>query len=339
MGTAHREDSIGMCDVQPNEIVLPRNTGYRQSRPTLCIGLDFAWFGGSANDRTSQFDFLAAVLINANEERPDLHCRRVALPDRDPNGEYLVAAIEAILGEFKSERIVLAIDAPLQTNRNNLPPRQPRPQRGTVQRRAVDSYLSDCRKRIDRHACGPSGWHPNIQPGAPLPQRLQSVLQQVTNPHRFIPWMDDLSQEPRIVIECFPAEAIWAAKRLNQFPEHLSAVNVRSYKKQAGSQLSACQVRRLVKTALLEGFKRPSGANGIWPRLVEKVIDWMLVDPSWQRNGFYRGGKMLDDVVDSMICLATAISYATNNAHVWFDPDDPGDGHIIGPGRFGEVLQ
>ena len=326
-----------MKDTQKHSAILPRNAGYLQRKPTLCIGLDFAWFGGAANDQTSQYDFLAAILIDSPKGSPVLSCTRVQLVDRDSSGDCTANAINALVDKFEAERIVLAIDAPLQTNRV-LPPRQPKPKKGAVQRRAVDSYLSECRKRIDKRAGGASGWHPNIQPGAPLPQRLTCLLEKVAKSHGFEAWTEQLSQKTRIAIECFPAEAIWAAKRINQFPEAFTSVHVRSYKEQAGSQLSSTQVRHLVETTLLEGFKWSSGVETLWPRIVGDVINWMLLDASWQKNGFYRGGKMLDDVVDSMICLATAISYATNNAHVWFDPNHVDDGHIIGPGRFTGVL-
>ena len=46
---------------------------------------------------------------------------------------------------------------------------------------------------------------------------------------------------------------------------------------------------------------------------------------------------MLDDVVDSLICLATAISYSAGLAHVWQDLNQPLDGHIIGPGSMQEL--
>lgn len=44
------------------------------------------------------------------------------------------------------------------------------------------------------------------------------------------------------------------------------------------------------------------------------------------------GGKFLDDVISTMICLATSFCYVHGIAHVWYDPHQAGDGHIIGPG-------
>lgn len=319
----------------PDPSLFPENTGYRENVPTLCIGLDFAWFGGSDNDRTSQFDFLAAVLMGVAPGQNTLHCARVRLERRDPEARATVSELSRLIDEHgtKAERIVLAIDAPIQTNRQ-LPERQPKPSKGSVQRRACDEHLNDRRKRIDKAMGGACGWHPNVQPGAPLPPRLQKFLSAVRESAGLKVWSIESAQANRLVVECFPAEAIWAAKRLDQFPERLSAPVVRAYKEQAGSRLSATQVRELVETTLLEGFKRPSGIPHVWPRLVETVIAWMLNDSHWQVGDLFRGGKLLDDVVDSMICLATAISYAHNAAHVWQHPDHRDDGHIVGPGRF-----
>jgi hypothetical protein len=82
-------------------------------------------------------------------------------------------------------------------------------------------------------------------------------------------------------------------------------------------------------TILISGT---SGIAGLWGTLVEAALAWMIADPTWQTNGVYRGGKLLDDVVDTMICLATSLSYAKRNAHVWHDSTHPDDGHIVGPG-------
>src|SRR5205823_1249353 len=133
----------------------------------------------------------------------------------------------------------------------------------------------------------------------------------------------------RLVIECFPAEAIWAMKRLNRFEPALTAADVRWYKAQKGNTLSAQQVADLTRT-VLNGFAADSGHPAAWNVLVEHAINWMCSDATW-RNApdQYRGGKLLDDVVESMICLATSLSYAHGRHHVWQDPTRPDDGHII----------
>ncbi len=120
------------------------------------------------------------------------------------------------------------------------------------------------------------------------------------------------------------------------FPKDINVAQAKSYKKHKGQELSAQKVKELVEAALLPFAKVCK--DEVWKNdVVEIVLEKILADPVWMRNGFYAGGKMLDDVVDSMICLATAISYTAGNAHVWLDPDRPDDGHIIGPGRFQEL--
>jgi hypothetical protein len=109
------------------------------------------------------------------------------------------------------------------------------------------------------------------------------------------------------------------------------AAEVKAYKQQRGLWLEASQVRNLVETVLLPlgGFlARPT----MWASLVEQLIEWLLSDPSWQEEGRYRGGKGLDDAVDSAICLLIALCASEGNAHAWFDPEHPEDGHIAGPG-------
>jgi hypothetical protein len=44
-----------------------------------------------------------------------------------------------------------------------------------------------------------------------------------------------------------------------------------------------------------------------------------------------RRGKPLDDVVESVNCFLTAVSFVRNRAHVWIGKD-PTYGHIVGPG-------
>ena len=69
-----------------------------------------------------------------------------------------------------------------------------------------------------------------------------------------------------------------------------------------------------------------------WDNLVDQLLERILQDKQWKTDELYPGGKMLDNVVDTMLCLSTAISYSVGNAHVWLDEPNPEDGHIIGPG-------
>ncbi|WP_144054830.1 hypothetical protein [Rhodopirellula europaea] len=66
---------------------------------------------------------------------------------------------------------------------------------------------------IDKAAGGAKGWQPNIQPGAPLAPRIEALIDGL--PSQFKLWTPENSGEHKLAIECFPAEAIWAAKRMN----------------------------------------------------------------------------------------------------------------------------
>lgn len=320
-----------MRDGPTNEILA--NTaavGFGPPRRTLCIGLDLAWYGGSANDQSSQFDFVAAATLDDQGTFRRAHLKRVSLVNRDPCGSLTDEAIADLINECGGDnsRVVLAIDAPLKTNRAN----------DRKQYRSCERYFSTHRKRIDKLAGGSGGWHPNLQPGAMLAERVQNVLHSVEQTLEFEPWshIDHLSE--RVVFECFPAEAIWAAKRMGRYPESFSATRAKAYKAQAGCKLSAPQVRSLVEDAVLDAFKYSTQTPAEWVSLVSEILTWMLSDKTWMRAGLYRGGKLLDDVVDSTLCLATAICYALGRAHVWQDPENPEDGHIIGPGLMQELL-
>jgi hypothetical protein len=97
------------------------------------------------------------------------------------------------------------------------------------------------------------------------------------------------------------------------------------------------KVRGLVEAALLP-FKKVCKDQFWKTHVVEIVLEKMLADHVWKRNEVYADCKMLDAVVDSMISLATAISYTSGNAQVWQDQDRPDGGHIIGAGKFQELL-
>jgi SAM-dependent methyltransferase len=308
---------------------------------TLCIGLDMAWFGGTKGDDHSKYDFLASVIVGGeSEEEPEPEFTRVSLGNgRDPAAELTLAAIRKILRKNSSvKRIVFALDAPIQARDRQLPERQPslkKGEKGKIKRRACEDHLEAKRKAIDKQ-CGGSGggWHPKIQAGAPLAPRVKCLLAGLTQ-LSFELWTPESRTAPKLAIECFPAEAIWAAKRLEGFREEMTAPCVKAYKNQNGS-LNEEQVKKLVRD-VLHGFEGLSGNPELWKRLVEKAIEWMLQDQAWQiEDGLYRSGKLLDDVVDTMICLVTSLSYTQQCAHVWFDPDHTDDGHIIGPGFEGD---
>ncbi len=316
--------------------LLVKQVGYPNLNPTLCIGLDIAWFGGSQNNHASKFDFIVAALIEPKNGLINFDCQRIRLMDRDPEAELTFHALNEIIANFngKFEQVVVAIDAPLQATPRNLPPRQPLADSGTIQRRACEEVLNLHRKNIDRACGGSKGWHPNIQPGAPLAPRIEALLNKIGN--TFDLWTQEHSNSPKLLIECFPAEAIWAAKRMGWYPANINAIQAKAYKKQKGNILTAQNVTDLITTTLW-----PFGNTcdqSVWNRVVNHLLVAILGDNDWRNNDCYPGGKMLDDVVDSMICLTTAIGYTTGIAHVWHDQNHPNDGHIIGPGAMQELF-
>lgn len=336
---------VESAEPKPKAIVQVRPTDAQVSRPaalaaieetTLCIGLDVAWFGGSKGDRDSQYDCIASVILDDQIDSPELTLTRVSLgKDRDPAAERTLVALQELVQKFDHvERIVFALDAPIQARERDLPDRQPslaKGQKGQIERRACEVRLDAARKVIDKNCAGSSGWRPNIQSGAPLAPRVQKLLAGLSG-LGFQLWTPKNSMVSRFVIECFPAEAIWAAKCMDGFRHDLSVTCAKAYKKQKGCRLEREQVEELAKN-VLHAFSTPTGNPAIWNQLTAQAIQWMLDgDATWVKKGVYRGGKLLDDVVDTMICLATALSYSHGCAHVWFDSNEIGDGHIIGPG-------
>jgi hypothetical protein len=329
-------------DAKSNKIdrsLLPLHVGYKETKPTLCIGLDIAWFGGSKKDPNSRYDFIAIVLVDSQMKVTDVEYLRVPLIAHDLDAKQTAAALNRLIKKYDLEgrRIVIAVDAPLQAEPRNLPVRKFVPGKGEVQRRACEEYLSCKRMGIDVAKGGANGWHPNIQPGAPLAPRVQNLLTELDS--NFKLWTREKAEHKKLIIECFPAEAIWAAKRIGWFPPDINAIQAKAYKNQKGKQLTAQEVTDLVETILLP-FAKVCGENHWKDHVVTKVIEQILRDnvDRWKTGEHFSGGKLIDDVVDSMICVATAIAYATNNAHVWQDLNHPDDGHIIGPGNMQELL-
>jgi len=296
----------------------------------LCLGLDIAWFGGSKTNPDSQFDCIASVIRHPDGRLQEFELSRIALANRDPAAEQLAAAVANCIRSYAGPKeIVFAIDAPLAAEaRGYLPERKSLSGKGEIERRACETLLSRERQATDKAAGGSEGWHPNIQPGAPVAPRIGSLLHHLKD-MGFKTWSGEKDDWKRLAIECFPAEAIWALKRLNHYPEGLSSRDAKAYKKQHRMKLTASEVSHLV-SRVLDPAAMECGAD--WQQVVELATNWMLEDAHWQNEGLYRGGKLLDDVVDTMLCLGTAISFCSGGAHVWHDPEQPEDGHIIGPG-------
>jgi hypothetical protein len=255
---------------------------------------------------------------------------RVPLPDRDPDATQSLEAIDALLARHEgADRVVFALDAPIQARaRPELPARRAVPTKGTVKRRACENFLDEHRARIDKADGGSRGWQPRIQPGAPLAPRVIALLSGLES-RGFVLWSGAALDAKKLVIECFPAEGIWAMKRLGYFEEGISADRAKLYKRQKGKRLSGEDMEQLVADVLVP-FDLCLSDFGY--QIVDRVIEWIRSDSTGFKDGGFRGGKLLDDVVDTTICLATSLSYAHHQAHVWYDPRNPDDGHIIGPG-------
>jgi hypothetical protein len=151
----------------------------------------------------------------------------------------------------------------------------------------------------------------------------------------------------RLLIECFPGEALWFLGALGKFAPFLPG-ETKEYKSE---RLRDPRLWNLPG----ETAYRPwpivlqwvyQGLYGFADRDVLGVTEevfagWMadltrhlltdgLVMDTSRRKA--RRGKLLDDLVESVNCFLTAVSFVRNRAHVWVG-DDPADGHIVGPGR------
>lgn len=307
---------------------LPPSCGYQALSPTLCIGLDIAWFGGSKSNPDSQFDCVVAALVGPDPKDTFLDVQRVPLTARDPDASLTASAIGKVIDRYSSqvERIVLGIDAPLLST-------QVIPQGRERAWRTSDRALSDARRRVDQFLGGSNGWHPTLQPGAPLAPRIIRLVEKLERQYGFAVWKGDDELRQRVAIEVFPSEAIWALKRLGGYADHDNAEVIRMYKKMKGVSLREELVRELV-FQVLSPIGSVIGFNKGWEIIQESSLNWMLADRTWMQDGSFRGGKLLDDVIDSLLCLAVAVGYAKGESHAFFSEQNLNDGHIIGPGRF-----
>ncbi len=291
--------------------------------PSMCVGLDMAWYGGSKKDPASQQDVLLWVHRTSLSETSALQIRRLKLEHRDPEAAQLLDAIGCLCPreDFNDVPFFMGIDAPLMAE-------QRAHQKWTY--RASDHALSQGRMAVDRRQGGSRGWHPRLQPGYPIPPRVKALVEGLQMALSARVWTPHVEKERGILLESFPSEALWSARTRGLYS--VSMVDgVKAYKQQRGRWLEASEVTHLVRTVLLPlaGFlEEPK----VWVAIVGQLMEWLLTDSSWQVQGRYQGGKGLDDVVDSAICLLIALCASEGRAHAWFDPEHPEDGHIAGPG-------
>ncbi len=330
---------------------------------TLCVGIDFAWWGGGSSPR-SQTDTLVYAQVNGEQPGP-LQLKRVDLsatykaeaadtePNCDPDAGLVLQAVQEIIASHAGEsRVVLAVDAPLKAlDRPHLPPRRRAAGNGQQPGRALEFRQCDQAARkglgLDR---GNNGWRHiwNVQPGAPLCPRVMALVQGLRDRLGFQLYTDPATEVgDRLLFECFPGEALWSLGTRGTFAPY-RAGEAKEYKLERFGDprlwdLPAREAWRPWPTVLGWVYQ---GLYGFADRDVLGVAEdvftnWMadltrslltdrhVMDASRRQA---RRGKQLDDMVESVNCFLTAVSFVRDRAHVWIG-DDPADGHIVGPGR------
>lgn len=330
------EDQIDLVPVEVGQPILP----------TLCIGLDVAWWGGSRADPDSRNDYIEYVMLDGTE--PSVSLCRVALggtynpaaaqtaANCDADAALVLNVLDQIIAAYPSaKRIVVAVDAPLLAlPRAHLPARTRCPGQGNLEYRQPEIELAN------GVAAGPANWRTSctVMPGAPLCSRVAALVAGLMAGNRgFVPFGPVTPPGRlgnRILIECFPSEAIWSLGIRGHYGA-FTAQQARAYKGQgAGIPRPWPQMMDLLFQNLV-GFVSGIGVPG---RLVTSWVadiarhllrDPQLVDPQGVNMS---GGKLFDDAIDSANCLFTAVAFAVGTAHVWTG-QNPADGHIVGPGR------
>jgi superfamily I DNA/RNA helicase len=302
----------------------PRNSDEAQAcgrlmiaQPLTCIGLDLAWWGGSKGNADSQFDCVTELQLGPGLT-PKLRIYRVPLIQGDCGPQKTLDLLDALT---LNRRAVCAIDAPLAASaRPGLPARKSVPSSGEVQRRQCEHTLAAF--------SGNSDWSPRIQPGAPIPPRAEALVDALTA--LGLPLWTDSAEAERVLLEAFPAEALWHGWRAGLFASH-SPESIKAYKKCENQLFTRDELAELVRKPLLP-FGPSIGLDAEWPAVVQQAIDFLLADPLLQAGADrFKGGKLLDDVVDSMLCLCSAVAFAHGKAHAWTSPG-LSDGFIVGPG-------
>jgi hypothetical protein len=183
----------------------------------------------------------------------------------------------------------------------------------------------------------------NVQPGAPLCPRVAALVKGLHDQLGF-----QLYSEPaadlgsRVLFECFPGEALWFLGSRGKFAPY-RAGEAKEYKgdRFRDPRLWNLPAERPWPTVLrwvyqgLYGFAdrdvlgvAEQGFAGWMADLTRHLLADALVMEDCRRAC---RGKPLDDLVESVNCFLTAVSFVRNKAHVWIGKD-PADGHIIGPG-------
>jgi len=321
------------------EVVFTPTKSY-QGDLVLCLGLDLAWWGGSSGDPDSQYDALTSVV--PGDERGNPQFQRVTLsanphpnqfaPNCDPDATAILGAIEKVIEQRPASKVVLAVDAPLIAAARSLPPRSKLATGGALARRQPENALAAAM------AAGPAAWRQvcHIQPGAPLCPRVTALVGGLTSKCGFRLYDPDAPGMPdRLLIECFPSEAIWALGCLQHYGDITpdQACQYKSKNLKTRSQpwyvLAAAVHHNLAGFSPAIGLPAASVHRWILNAAATLLTDPRLLD---EAKVDLLAGKLFDDVVDALNCLFTAVALSQNAAHIWRGTNAD-DGHIIGPGR------
>ncbi len=312
----------------------------------LCIGLDLAWFGGGASRPHSQSDLFSMVTLDLKTKTySDYRYVRVPLGERkvkddphancDPDAQATIQLLQNAIEERNIPAVLLAIDAPLVARPHEGIEFLSKREKKGVQQRACEDELRDGIRGT------PQRWKPQIQPGRPLCKRLVRLRDHlIAGGFTIFP-----KQSEKMLMECFPSEAIWSGFQLTietqwkSFKDYgnmpSGSVDARAYKNVKGqTRLPLAEYAKLV----IQALSVVAHTNGLgarrWNQLIVDVISQLAADDDFLHAGSEcgRSGKKLDDVVDSVLSLATSIAFALGTAHVWMDADHE-DGHILGPGN------
>jgi len=302
--------------------------------PVLCVGVDLTWWGGSKSKGSRSETVAWSSRSESGWSVPQLS--RIFLgdynkkaddqtPNCDPGGERLLSRISEINRLHPEiQNTVVSLDAPLLALDQGLPSRRKTPAIGEVQRRQADSRFADVL------SLSPTGWRGvKIQPGAPLAPRVASILDGLKQQKYHLFTGDNPGAGGRIVIECFPNEALWSAGVLG-LCDGFCFQTMTTYKRLGKAKV-------ILPTLILEKICRYTlepciRAAGVEPAVwVDAFWNWLNQDKDVVRGPRALSGKALDDAIDSMLSLVAAIAFADGNAHM-HQGHDPSDGHIVGPG-------
>ncbi len=312
----------------------------------LCIGLDLAWFGGGALNAQSQSDLFSMVTLDLKSKTYSDYCYvRVPLSEHrvkddphancDPDAHATIQHLQNAIAERNIPAVLLAIDAPLVARPHERIEFLSKREKKGVQQRVCEAVLREGIRGTSQR------WKPQIQPGRPLCKRLVRLRDHlIACGFSIFP-----NQSEKMLMECFPSEAIWSGFQLTietqwkSFKDYgnmpLDSVDARAYKNAKGqTRLPLAEYAKLVIQALsVIAHTNGLGAR-LWNQLIVDVIKQLAADGDFLYDGseFGRSGKKLDDVVDSVLSLATSTAFAVGTAHVWMDADHE-DGHILGPGN------